>query len=139
MIRRAPLIGRRLAEALRTTPSAAALAELMRQMSTVLTTDPFYRRLVTHPDELAPVSRRVGAEEVARVTPPVLAPLLGSLAAGQRAGVIVADVPPDVVVGVLRTAGLVVMNRQRYGDGYAQVLDAVITALARGLTTSGGD
>ncbi|MEW9549598.1 TetR/AcrR family transcriptional regulator [Nonomuraea sp. NPDC050783] len=133
MIRRAPALGRRLAAALERPPSAEALAGLMRGMVEVLTTDPFYRRLLARPDELEAVARRVGPEEVARVTPHLVTPLLDYLARGQADGVIVADVSPEVLLGVLRTAGLLVLNRDRYGPDHEQVLDATINALARGL------
>ncbi|MEV0618937.1 TetR/AcrR family transcriptional regulator [Nonomuraea sp. NPDC050404] len=139
MIRRAPQVGQRLKDALGRPPSTEALAELMRQVTTILTTDPFYRRLLTHPDELKAVARRVGPEEIARVTPQILTPLLDYLARGQRDGLIVGDVEPIVLVGVLRTAGLIVMNRDLFGDGYDQVLEATTQALARGLIISNGD
>ncbi|MEV0229809.1 TetR/AcrR family transcriptional regulator [Nonomuraea sp. NPDC050786] len=133
MIRRAPMLGRRLAAALNRPPSAEALAALMREMIEVLTTDPFYRRLLTRPDELEAVARRVGTEEIARVTPHLLTPLVDYLAQGQADGVIVADAPPEVLVGVLRTAGLLVLNRDRFGPDHDQVVEATINALARGL------
>ncbi|MEV7013706.1 TetR family transcriptional regulator [Streptosporangium sp. NPDC051022] len=139
MIRRAPLIGDRLKEALSRPPSAEALAELMRQISTLLTTDPFYRRLLTHPDELRSVARRVGTEEIARVTPQILTPLLDYLSRGQRDGLIIGDVEPMTLMGVLRTTGLITMNRHLFGQDYEAVLETTITALARGLTTSNGD
>ncbi|MER6950516.1 TetR/AcrR family transcriptional regulator [Nonomuraea sp. NPDC000554] len=134
MIRRAPMIGERLKEVLDRPPGVEALVALMRATTEVLTTDPFYRRLLTHPDELEAVARRVGAEEVERVvTPHLIAPLVEYFAEGQGDGVLVADVAPEVLVGVVRTVGLVVLNRDRFGDGYEQVLDATINALARGL------
>ncbi|MEV0347655.1 TetR/AcrR family transcriptional regulator [Nonomuraea sp. NPDC050680] len=135
MVRRAPLMGKLLAAALDRPPSVAALAGLMRGMVEALTTDPFYRRLLTRPDELEAVARRVGPEELARVTPHLVTPLIDYLAQGQSAGVIVADVPPEVLMGVLRTAGLLVVNRDRYGPDFEQVLEATINALARGLIT----
>lgn len=133
MIRRAPLIARRLAPALERPPGRAALAALMRAAAEVLTTDPFYRRLLTHPDELAAVARRVGAEEIARVTPHLMTPLVEYFAQGQRDGVVIADVAPEVLVGVVRTVGLIVLNRDRFGPDYEQVLDTTVNALAKGL------
>ncbi|MFG1708518.1 TetR/AcrR family transcriptional regulator [Nonomuraea sp. M3C6] len=133
MVRRAPMLGKVLAAALDRPPSVDALAALMRGMIEVLTTDPFYRRLLTRPDELEAVARRVGPEEIVRVTPHLMTPLLEYLARGQADGVIVADAPPEVLLGVLRTAGLVVLNRDRYGPDHDQVVEATINALARGL------
>ncbi|MER7502716.1 TetR/AcrR family transcriptional regulator [Nonomuraea pusilla] len=137
MIRRAPLVGERLAASLGRPPGPEALAALMRDLADVLTSDPFYRRLITRPDELAAVARRVGPDEVARITPYVLTPLLDYVARAQRDGLVVRDAGPDVIVGVLRAAGLVTVNRHLFGDAYEQVLDATVTALARGLTTPG--
>ncbi|MBF8184735.1 helix-turn-helix transcriptional regulator [Nonomuraea sp. K274] len=139
MIRRAPLIARQHGTVFRRPPSVESLAEVMRRVTTVLTTDPFYRRLFTHPDELQAVARRIGAEEIAHVTPYVITPLLEYIAKGQADGVITSEVEPEVVMGVMRTIGLIVMNRHLYGDTYDDVLDATINALARGLTTSNED
>ncbi|MEV0198956.1 TetR/AcrR family transcriptional regulator [Nonomuraea sp. NPDC050691] len=134
MIRRAPLIGGRLAGALSRPPSTEAVAALIRAATEVLTGDPFYRRLLTHPDELEAVARRVGPAEIAQVTPHLVQPLIRYFAKGQADGVIVPGVAPEILVGVVRTAGLVVLNRDRFGADYQQVLDATIDALARGLT-----
>lgn len=43
---------------------------------------------------------------MARITPQLVTPLLAYLAAAQRDGVIVAGIPPETLVGVIRTAGL---------------------------------
>ncbi|WP_214316772.1 TetR/AcrR family transcriptional regulator [Nonomuraea sediminis] len=133
MVARAPMLGARLTAALDRPPGVDALVGIMRGMVELLGTDPFYRRLMERPDELEAVTRRVGPEEIARVTPHLVTPLTDYLAAGQRAGVFTADVPPQTLIGVLRTAGLLVLNRDRYGDDYEQVVDTTITALAKGL------
>ncbi|TDE20922.1 TetR/AcrR family transcriptional regulator [Nonomuraea mesophila] len=139
MLRRAPLIAERHSAVFRRPASVESLAEVMRAMTTVLTTDPFYRRLFTHPDELQAVSRRIGAQEIARVTPYIMTPLLEYIAKGQAQGVITRDVEPEIVMGVMRTIGLIVMNRHMYGDIYDAVLNATINAIARGMVTSNGD
>ncbi|TDD21600.1 TetR/AcrR family transcriptional regulator [Nonomuraea diastatica] len=136
MIRRAPLIARRHGEVFRRPVSAESLAEVMGTWTVVLTTDPFYRRLFTHPEELRAVVRRIGAEEVARVTPYVIDPLLDYIAKGQADGVIDSSVRPEIILGVIRTIGLIVMNRHLYGDTYDDVLETTIKTLARGLTAS---
>ncbi|MFI6603370.1 TetR/AcrR family transcriptional regulator [Nonomuraea sp. NPDC050536] len=133
MVARAPMLGERLTAALDRPPGPDALAGIMRGMVELLGADPFYRRLMERPDELEAVTRRVGPEEIARVTPHLVTPLMDYLAAGQRAGVFTADVPPQTLIGVLRTAGLLVINRDRFGEDYEQVLETTITALAKGL------
>lgn len=139
MIRRAPLVGARLAAALDQPPGAGALAGLMRTIAGLLSGDPFYRRLFTHPDEMRAVRRRMGEQQVARVDPYVIAPLVDFIRAGQRDGRIVADTDAETVLGVLQTIGLLVLHREDYGDAYEQVLDATVRALAAGLTVFRGD
>ncbi|GLZ79250.1 hypothetical protein Afil01_40570 [Actinorhabdospora filicis] len=135
MVRRAPLIADRLRPALAADADVAGVTGVLRELTDVLTTDPFYRRLLTHPEELRAVARRVAAEDLASVGPHLVEPVLGYIARGQAAGLLVADVDAATVMGVMRTAGLVVMNRELFGEDHDRVLDATIRALARGLTT----
>lgn len=134
MVRRAPLIGASLARAADRRPDTEALVEVMRALTDLLSNDPFYRRLLSHPDELRAVSRRVGEAEVARVNPYVVAPLVEFLRSGQRQGLIVDDLAPEILISVLRTVGLVVAHREDYGATYGEVLEATIRTLAVGLT-----
>lgn len=133
MLRRAPLVGAQLADALARPVDEENLVRLMRAITDVLVGDPFYRRLLTHADELTGVTRRVGPEQLARVMPQIVSPVLDYLAAGQRAGVLVDDIAPEALLGVMRSVGLLVMNRDRFGADYDDVLDATIRTLARGM------
>lgn len=133
MLRRAPRVAARVSGALAGPVGEDGLVAVMHAITEVLATDPLYRRLLTRPEELEAVTRRVGPEQIARVTPQVVTPLLEYLAAGQAAGVLVADIAPEVLVGVIRAAGLIVVHRERFGDGYERVLEATIRTLARGM------
>ncbi|GAA3073741.1 TetR/AcrR family transcriptional regulator [Streptosporangium carneum] len=133
MLRRTPQVAARVTAALDGPPGEEGLVAVMHAITGVLTGDPLYRRLLTRPDELEAVTRRVGPEQIARVTPQIVTPLLDYLAAGQRAGVVAADIPPETLVGVIRGVGLVVVNRDRFGPAYEQVLEATIRTLARGM------
>ncbi|WP_285033692.1 TetR/AcrR family transcriptional regulator [Mycolicibacterium sp. lyk4-40-TYG-92] len=133
MLRRAPLVGARLAEVLGRPVDEENLVAVLRAITDVLVNDPFYRRLLTHADELTAVNRRVGPEQLARVMPEVVSPMLDYLAAGQRACVLVDDIAPETLLGVMRSVGLVVMNRDRFGADYEDVLEATIRTLARGM------
>lgn len=135
MLRRAPALGERLADALGRRPVRAALVAVMRMTAAVLQDDPFYRRLLTHPEELAAVTRRMGPEQLRRVQPLVLTPLVEFVERAQRAGELVAG-PPEAIVGVLRTVGLVVLHRADHGELYPQVLDLTVESLATGLLTA---
>lgn len=133
MLRRAPLVASGLTEALSRPIDEENLVGLMRAMTDVLVDDPFYRRLLMRADELTAVTRRVGPEQLARVVPQVVSPVLDYLVAGQRAGVLVDDIAPTALLGVMRSVGLVVMSRDRFGAEYDDVLDATIRTLARGM------
>jgi AcrR family transcriptional regulator len=133
MLRRAPQVAERVAAVLTQPASEESLVAVMRAITDVLVTDPLYRRLLTRPEELDAVARRVGPDQIARVTPQIVTPLLDYLVAGQRDGVLVADIAPEVLVGVIRVVGLVVMHRDRFTPVYEQVLEATIRTLARGM------
>ena len=133
MVRHAASLAPRLAAALDASTAREALVALMRTTADLLEHDPLYRRLVTHPDELAAVGRRLGAEELARIRPYVLDPLLAFVTRAQEAGDLVRT-DPMVVVGVVRTVGFVVMHREEYGPGSREVLEQTIESLATGLT-----
>lgn len=133
MLRRAPRVAERVAAVLAQPASEESLVAVMRAITDVLVTDPLYRRLLTQPEELDAVARRVGPEQIARVTPQIVTPLFDYLVAGQRDGVLVDDIAPEILVGVIRAVGLVVMHRDRFAPVYEQVLEATIRTLARGM------
>ncbi|MGO4617848.1 TetR/AcrR family transcriptional regulator [Nocardia sp. 2YAB30] len=133
MLRRTPQVAARVSAALIHPVSEESLVGVMHTITDVLVADPLYRRLLTQPEELDAVTRRVGPEQIARVTPQIVTPLLDYLAAGQCDGVLVEDITPEILVGVIRAVGLVVMHRDRFGPAYEQVLEATIRTLARGM------
>ncbi|MET4432456.1 TetR/AcrR family transcriptional regulator [Mycolicibacterium sp. 624] len=133
MLRRAPQIATRFTGMLERPVDEEGLVALMHAIADVLVADPFYRRLLSHPDELDTVTRRVGREQIARISPHLLTPLVEYLAAGQRDGAVVDDIAPEVLVDVIRAAGLIVMHRDRFATDYRQVLDATIRFLSRGM------
>src|SRR6478752_193920 len=83
MLRRAPQIATRFTGMLERPVDEEGLVALMHAIADVLVADPFYRRLLSHPDELDTVTRRVGREQIARISPHLLTPLVEYLAAGQ--------------------------------------------------------
>jgi AcrR family transcriptional regulator len=138
MVRRAPELSGRMREAAERPTTRDRLVALMRTTADLLENDPLYRRLITHPDELAAVGRRLGERELERVRPHVLDPVTELVERAQAEGGLV-DAEPEVVIGVLRTVGLVVAHREEYGPAYRDVLDLTIEALATGLTTAEGE
>lgn len=113
-------------------PESVELANIRRSVSA-----PLYRRLVTHPDELAMVVSKVRPED-ARLPGEDPAPvdfvndLTAYISEQQDAGA-VTGTDPAVVVGALRTVLLVPLHADEFGDTYPAVLDLAIDALTAGL------
>ncbi len=137
MVRRAATYGADLTRALAQRPARAALVAATRLTVKILDTDPLSRRLLSHPAELDAVARRVGAEELRRIEPHLQRPLIDFVIRAQAAGEVV-DATPTAVIGALRTVGLLVMHRDRFGAQYSEVLDLTIESLATGLCTPHG-
>lgn len=121
--------------------AAGDLRALLRQIVAVLETDPFYRRLINNPEDMARVAAKLGPEQAAEVQRRLLDPLLALIERAQRHGGLVTG-DPQVVLGVLRAVLLVPLHADEFGpDRYRPVLDLLIDAVATGLSTPlpGGD
>lgn len=136
MLRQAPDVRRRVTRPLENEANGAraAIAGFLREVVVLLDADPLYRRLVTHPDELRSVARKLDPRRVAEVQPLVLDPLVAFIERAQRKGELVAA-DPLVVVGVLRAVLLLPVHRAEFEPaGYDAVLDLLVDAVAAGLT-----
>lgn len=133
MLRQAPRLHAELAAVLDKAETArAALAGFLRTSVWMLEHNPFYRRLITHPEEMRAVARRMGPGELARAEE--LMPLREFLDAAQRKGQLV-DADTDELLGVLQAVLLLPMHREELGDQrYPAVLDRLIGIVATGLT-----
>lgn len=131
MLRQAPRLHGRLSVVLEEAESTrAALRGFLRATVRILEDDPLYHRLVTHPEEMRAVARRVGPEEARQVLP-----LPEFLAAARAKGQLV-DADTDEVLGILQAVLLLPMHRADLGeDRYPAVLDRLIDLVATGLTT----
>ena len=110
-----------------------SLMALMQEIIDVLETNPLYRRLLTHPDEMEAVGDRIGPAEIDRVQREMVQPLLDVIAAAQRDGAIV-DADPATVFGVIRGVLLLPLHRDEFAEGYRDVLHLMINTVAAGLT-----
>ncbi|WP_086844650.1 TetR/AcrR family transcriptional regulator [Amycolatopsis kentuckyensis] len=131
MLRQAPGLHGRLSEVLEEAEDTrAALRGFLRATVRILEDDPLYHRLVTHPEEMRAVARRVGPAEAGQVLP-----LPEFLAAARAKGQLV-DADTDEVLGILQAVLLLPMHRADLGeDRYPGVLDRLIDIVATGLTT----
>lgn len=104
-----------------------------------LTTNPLWRRLMSHPEEMRAVAAKLDPARVTALAEdnPVAA-LTEFVANRQRAGELV-DVKPQVVIGVLQTVLLVPMFADRLGDPalHPEIIDLLVDIVATGLSTKG--
>lgn len=96
-----------------------------------LASNPLYRRLMTHPEEMRAVARRVDAQRLAAVANNPMTALTDYLT--HSSADLTAE--PAVVVGVLQAVLFVPMHAEDLGAAYPQILDLLIDLVAAGLTS----
>lgn len=142
MLREAGSVKRRVVdEALDTTGDPGeALRRFLRATLDELATNPLWRRLTTHPDEMQAVARKLDPDHVSATADNPAAALTEFVIRKQRDGELIntglaAD--PAVVVGVLQTVLLVPLYAERLGDPAlcSRILDLLIDIITAGLTT----
>jgi AcrR family transcriptional regulator len=134
MFRQVPELSRRMAAALGDQEDArATIARYLRETLGVLRDDPLYRRLMTHPEEMEMVTRRLDADRLAAVQDVLVRPLFEFMERAQREKRMVAA-PPAVVLGVLQAVLLLPMHERQVGAVYAPALDLLVEVVATGLT-----
>lgn len=112
---------------------AAALAAVVAELRAVYREEPLLHRLLAHPEDLALIAARVGADELSRKAA-ALAPLRAYVASAQEAGALRRDVPTDTVVAALQAVLMLELHADRLGDQHDAVLDLWTDALARHLS-----
>lgn len=117
------------------TDTADALRRFLRATTAELDTNPLYRRLVTHPEEMEAVSRKVDTARLTGLADNPVTPLMEFVARGRDSGALIAA-DPEVLVGVLRAVLLVPMHADHLGtDLYPRIQDLLIEIVADGLAT----
>ncbi|MGW5362765.1 TetR/AcrR family transcriptional regulator [Actinopolymorpha pittospori] len=117
------------------TDTRDALRRFLRGAVEVITSDPLYRRLTTHPEELAAVLAKLDPSAIERAGDNGMAELTEFVAEAQRSGDMLGD-SPDVVVGVMRAVLLLTRHTEEFGESYPLVLDLLIDSVTTGLTTA---
>lgn len=123
-------------EALLGTPDVReGLRRFLRATIAELTTDPLYGRLMTHPEEMAAVARKLDPETVTAAPDNPVTALYEAVTDKHGRGELI-DTDPAVIVGVLQAVLLLPMNADRLAspDLYPKILDLLIDIVAAGLT-----
>ncbi|MEV0364693.1 TetR/AcrR family transcriptional regulator [Nocardia fusca] len=133
MLRQAPQLHNELAMVLGEAESArGALAGFLRAAVRMLEDNPLYHRLITHPEEMRAVVRRMGPGELARARQ--VMPLTEFLEAAEAKGQLI-EADADELIGVLQAVLLLPIHRRDIGEQrYPAVLDRLIDIVATGLT-----
>lgn len=129
-------------QALLSTPDTReGLRRFLHATLDVLENNPLWRRLVTHPEELAAVAARLEPERMAALgdSNPATA-LTQFVQEHQRSGDIVGQ-EPAVAVGALQAVLLIPLNAQYLADPSTahETFGLLADIVATGLTTPGGD
>ncbi|RKS07221.1 TetR family transcriptional regulator [Nocardiopsis sp. Huas11] len=106
-----------------------------------LETDPLYRRLMTHPEEMAAVMRRLGTADPGAVSAFTASPdnparaLVDFISHHQEDGEL-PDHDPAVIVGVIQAVLVLPLNQELLGDPalLPKIQDLLIDIVAAGLT-----
>ena len=128
---------------LSTDDARAGLRRFLHATLEVLETNPLWRRLMTHPEEMTAVAARLDPERIAAMGDNNPATALAAYVADrQRRGDLVGD-DPEVVVGALQSVLLVPFNVGHIAAGdagaYRKTLDLLVDIVATGLTTRDAD
>lgn len=96
--------------------------------------NPLYRRLLTHPEELEAVTRRHSPERLAEAKQAVVAPILEFVDGARMSGRLV-DVEPNVVLGVVQAVLTVPLQEEMLDpETYEPAIELLIDLVATGLT-----
>ena len=113
-----------------------ALATFLQAFLSELEGQPLLRRLLEHPEELRAVAKRVGLAEL-EAKARAVAPLYAFVERLQRAGQLRSDVPPEVMVGVLRAVLVLALHADTLAPHHEQVMELMVKLVAQGLAAPG--
>lgn len=110
-----------------------AIVRFLHAVVKELETNPLTRRLVTHPEELQMLSRKVSPEQMEANIEASSLPISSFIREGQARGEISAG-DPEVIAGVIRSVAILPLHKEEIGDTYPEVLEMMIALVADGLT-----
>ncbi|WP_163506803.1 TetR/AcrR family transcriptional regulator [Fodinicola acaciae] len=113
------------------------IRRFLRHAVDILENDPLYHRLITHPEELAAVARRLSPAESARMAELSMLPLTDFIKGAQENGQLV-DGDPEVLLGAMQAALFLPSHRHQLDPRhYDAIVGQTIDTIAIGLTRTG--
>ena len=115
--------------------TCAGLKRFLHATIAELTDNPLYSRLMTHPEEMDAVTRKLDPARVT-TTPDNPVTAVATFLADRSDDLVDAD--PAVIIGVLQAVLLMPMHRGRLAspDLYPKILELLVDLVASGLTTA---
>ncbi|MGF1473369.1 MAG: TetR/AcrR family transcriptional regulator [Rubrobacteraceae bacterium] len=110
-----------------------AIVRFLRVVVHELETNPLTRRLVTHPEELQMLSRKVSPEQMEANIEASTLPILSFIREAQARGEVIAG-DPEVISGVIRSVTMLTLHKEDIGSTYQEVIEMMIGLVADGLT-----
>lgn len=111
------------------------IARFIRETLAYIEAVPLTRRLITHPEEIQSVMRRVKPEHLEAKFQYGILPLIQAVTGWQAQGLVIGE-PPEVITGVIRAVTMLMLHKEDIGDEiYPQVIDLMIRLVAQGLAT----
>ena len=112
---------------------ADGIAKFLRVTMDYLENTPITRRLITHPEEMQMVVRRVTPEHLASKFQYGMLPIIEAVARWQALSLVI-DEQPEVIGGVMRAVTMLMLHKDDIGaELYPQVVDLMIRLIAEGL------
>ena len=116
-----------------TTARDAVITYLMTTMNEI-DNNPFMQRLITHPEELEMVAKKVPPAFIQQQFAKTAFPLMEYLEQEQKACRITADLKPEVIEASMRAIMAITRHRKEMGNHYEAAKQLMSTALATELT-----
>lgn len=116
-------------------PAGAVISEFLHALLAEYRLNPFLARLITEPQTLAAIARRVRPEDLARKTTWMEHPLAAFFSARIAAGEI-APIPVETLLDVVRSVSLISLHHDRFDsdERFNAAAGALIALIANGLT-----
>ena len=110
-----------------------AIVRFLHAVVDELENNPLTRRLVTHPEELQMLSRKVTPEQMQANIEASSLPISSFIREVQERGEVIAG-NPEVMSGVIRSVAILPLHKDEIGADYPEVLEMMIGLVADGLT-----